>query len=228
MERETAVAIMRVEDAETVMMKELKDMTTSTGKPQTTIEQMLNGIGDTLSDRASSNNEEDGEHEEDDEEDTELGKLSDDDEPGWVMGTISKTVQHRMESFRQKQMRLDKLTQPGWGDAVNNFCERDMKYGMTELKVPAVVTPQIDMAAVAASLTTAGENMQTPDIVRGQLEMPAVPSQPGSSQMRLGSEKRQSNKFVPVLFADTTIDSTLIQDTKPVEPISFYLCMKHS
>jgi len=59
---------------------------------------MLNAIGDSLSDLASSDDEQDGEDEEDDEEDTELGKLSDDDEPGWVMGTITKTVQHRMES----------------------------------------------------------------------------------------------------------------------------------
>ena len=49
------------------------------------------------------------------------------------MGTISKTVQHYMESFRQKQMRLDELTQPGWGDAANDFRERDMKYRTTEL-----------------------------------------------------------------------------------------------
>jgi len=54
------------------------------------------------------------------------------------MGTIPKMVQHRMESFRQNQMRLDELTQPGCGDAANYFCERDMKYGTADLKVPAV------------------------------------------------------------------------------------------
>jgi len=63
---------------------------------------MLNPIGDSLSNLASSNEEQDGGDKEYDEDDTELGKLSDDDEPGWVMGTISKTVQHCMESFRQK------------------------------------------------------------------------------------------------------------------------------
>jgi len=57
---------------------------------------MLNPIGDSLSDLASSEDEEDGEDEDDDEEDTELGKLSKDDEPGWVMGTITKTVKKRM------------------------------------------------------------------------------------------------------------------------------------
>jgi len=64
-----------------------------------------------------------GEDEDDDEHDPELVKLSEDDEPGWVMGTISKTVQHRMERFRQKQIKFDKLTQPGWGDTANYFCE---------------------------------------------------------------------------------------------------------
>jgi len=62
---------------------------------------MLNAVGDSLSDLASSEDEEDGEDKDDDEDDTELGQLSKHDEPGWVMGTISKTVQHRMESSQQ-------------------------------------------------------------------------------------------------------------------------------
>jgi hypothetical protein len=82
---------------------------------------MLNASGDSLSDLASSDDDQDGEDEEDDEEDTELGKPSDDDEPGWVMGTFTKTVQHCMESIRQKQMILDEWTQPGWWDAGKYF-----------------------------------------------------------------------------------------------------------
>jgi len=82
-------------------------------KPEKTFQEMWNAIRDCLSDLVSSDDEQDAEDKEDDEEDIELGMLSDDDEPGWVMGTISKTVPHRMESFRQKQMRLDELTQPG-------------------------------------------------------------------------------------------------------------------
>jgi len=69
----------------------------------------------------------DGEDEEDDDEDSELGKLSDYDEPGWEKGTISKTVQHCMESFWQNQMRLDELTQTRCRDTTNYFCERYMK-----------------------------------------------------------------------------------------------------
>jgi len=129
---ETAVARMRVHDAETVIMQEMKDVTTATGKCERTFEEMLNAIGDSLSDLASSDDEQDRIDEGDDKVDIELAKLSDDDEPGWVMGTVSKTVQHCMESFQQKQMRLDELTQPGWGDAGKYFRERDIKYGMAK------------------------------------------------------------------------------------------------
>jgi hypothetical protein len=98
------VARQRVQDAETVMMQELNDMTTteSTGrttrKPEITFVEMLNAIRDSLSDLATSDNEQDWEDQQDEEDDTELGKLSD-DQPGWAMGIHSKNVQHRMESF---------------------------------------------------------------------------------------------------------------------------------
>ena len=113
MDRETTVARKRDQDAETPIMQEQDHMKnvemarSTTPKPETTFEEMLNAMGDSLSDLASSEDEEDGEAEDDDEEDTEIGKLSGDNEPGSVMGTISEAVQHRMESFRQKQMRLD-------------------------------------------------------------------------------------------------------------------------
>jgi hypothetical protein len=228
-QRETAVARKRVQDAEAAL---IRDMTTvenecaTAQKPETTFEEMLNAIGDSLSDLASSNDEQDGEDEEHDEEDTELGKLSDDDEPGWVMGTINKTVQHHMESFQQKQMRLDELTQPGWGDAANYFRERDMRYGTAELMVPAVVKPQTDSTTATPPPITVGEHMQTPEIVRGKPEMPPVTSRPGRSQMRLGSEKPQSHIFIPVLSPGMATDSIPIQDVNPVEPVSFYPCMK--
>jgi len=76
-----------------------------------------------LSDFVSSDDEED----QDDDEDTEQGKLRDNDEPGWVMGTISKMVQQHIERSPQKQMKLDELTQPGWGDKPDYFCDRDLE-----------------------------------------------------------------------------------------------------
>ena len=146
MDRHTTVARKRVQDAETVIMQEQENMrnvanTQSTiTKSETTFEEMLNAMGDTLSDLASSDNQEEGE-DKDDEEDAEFGKLSEDNEPGWVMGTITKTVQHRRESFGQKQMKLDELMQPGWGNAADYFLERDIQYGTTEWKVPVVLKP---------------------------------------------------------------------------------------
>jgi len=96
---------------------------------------MLDAIRVSLSNLTCSYNAEDGE----DDEDTEQGKLSKEDKPGWVMGTMLKTVQQRMQRYRQNQIKLDELTQPGWGDVADYFGGRENKYGRTELQVPAVV-----------------------------------------------------------------------------------------
>jgi hypothetical protein len=168
-ERETAGARKRVENAEAAVQQEQDDMTHAeiagftSREPEKTIEEMLVAIGDSLSDLASSDDGEDVEDEDD--EETEQGKLSDNDEPGWVMGTITKTVQQRMESFRQKQMKLDELTQPGWDDAANYFRERDKKYSISELRVPAVVQPLTNDDAPAPPPSTFGELMESLDIV---------------------------------------------------------------
>ena len=197
MGRETAVEGKPVQEAERALMQEPEDMTTAesagttTRMPETMFQEMLNASRGSLSDLASSDDGQNGEDEDNDEEDTEFGKLSHDDEPEWVMGTISKTVQHRIESCWQKQMTLDKVTQPGWGDAANYFRDRDMKYGTAELMVPVVVKPRIDTTSATSPLTTFGEYMQTLDMVRRQWQMPAVTSRPGSSQLRLGSERPQ-------------------------------------
>jgi len=126
-ERKTAGARQQVKDAEAAVQQEQDDMMhaeiagLTSREPEKSFEEMLLPIGDSLSDLGSSEDVEDGEDEAD--EETEQGKLSDDDEPGWVMGTITKTVQQHMESFRQKQMKLDELTQPGWEDAADYFRE---------------------------------------------------------------------------------------------------------
>jgi len=146
-EGETAVARMRVEDAETAIKLEQEDVRNAekagltTTKPETTFGKMWNVIRDSMRDHASSDIGEDGEDKDLDEADTELGKHSEDDEPSWVIGTISKLLHHQMERFRQKQMKFDELTQQGRVDAVDYVRERDMKYGMNELKDPADVQP---------------------------------------------------------------------------------------
>jgi hypothetical protein len=72
-----------------------------------------------------------------------------------------------------------------------------------------------------------GEHMQTPEIFRGQSEMPAVTSPPRSSQMRMGSEKPRSHKLILVMSPGMATDSMPIQDANPVEPLSFDPCKKH-
>ena len=209
-ERETAVTRKPVREADGAIMQPQDDMSTAeyagatTRKPARLGQEILNAFGNSLSNLASSDNEQNGEDEEDKEEDTELSKLSDEDEPGWVMGTIVKTVQHCMEYFRQIQiqMRLDELTQPGCGDAANCTCEWVVKYGTAELKVPAVVKPQIDITTATLPQRTIGELIQTVEIVRWQSKMPAGTSHPGSSQMRLDLEKPQWPKLIPVFSPD--------------------------
>jgi len=228
-ERETAGARKRVEDAEAAVQLEQDDMTQAeiagltSRKHEKTFQEMLVAIGDCLSDLASSDDGEDGEEEDD--EETEHGNLSEDDEPGWVMGTITKTVQQRMERFRQKQMKLDKLTQPGWADAGDNFRERDKKYGTTELRVPAVVQPQTMNDAPAPPTATFGELMESLDIVPGISQRPQGTSRPGSSHIRLSSVKPQSKSSIPSGEPAAEPDSSMLLKAKPVEPVRFYPCI---
>jgi hypothetical protein len=175
-DRETAGARKRVEDAEATVQQEQDDMRHAetaglrSREPEKTFEDMLVAIGDNLSDLVSS---EDGEDREDeDDKETEQGNLSEHDEPGWVMGRIIKMVPQRIERFRQKQMKLDKLTQPGWDDAADNFRERDKNYRTTELNVPAVVQPQTNNDAPAPPPATYGELMESLDIVAGISQRP--------------------------------------------------------
>jgi hypothetical protein len=69
-------------------------------KPEKTIQEMMVAIGDSLSHLESSDDGQDGDDEDDDER--VLGKWSNDDAPGRVMGTITGMVQWRLELFQQK------------------------------------------------------------------------------------------------------------------------------
>jgi len=111
-ERETASARKRVDNAEEAIQQEQEDTKKAeyaglTNKDsEKTFQEMMVAIRDSLSNHASSDNGEDREDEED--EETEQGQLSDDDKPGWVMSTMTKTVQRRKERFRQQQINLGK------------------------------------------------------------------------------------------------------------------------
>jgi len=211
-DRETALARKRVQDAETAIrqaqehMRNVEKARSTSTHSETTSGEMLNAIGGSLSDLASSEDEEDGEDKDADEEDSELGKLSEDNEPGCMMDTISKTVQHRMESFRPIQMRLEELTQPGWEDAADYRIERDMTSGKTELKVPAIVKTQTDTTAATPSQTTFGELMEILDIVLRQSQIAQVTSRQGSSDMRLHWEKPQADNHIVCAVPDAVPD----------------------
>ena len=229
MESETAGARKRVEDAEATVQKEQDDMTQAaiagltSREPEKTFEEMLFAISDTLSDLASCDDGEDGEEEDD--EETEHGNLNEDDEPGWVMSTINNTVLQRMQRFRHKQMKLDELTQPGWEDAADYLRDRDKKYGTTELRVPAVVQPQTQDDTQAPPPGTFGELMETIDIVPRISQRPQVTSRPGGSHIRLGAVKPQSQSSLPSGEPAEEPDSSILLKAKPVEPVSFDLCI---
>ena len=223
----------RVEDTEISIEQEQEDMRNAekavltTTKPETTFAQMLNAIGDSLSDLASPNDGEDGEDEDDDQSDPELGKLSEDDEPGCVMGTISETIKHHKERFQQKQMKLHKLTQPGWGDPSDLFRERDKKHGMTAFKVQAVVQPQTADNAASSALTTVGEPMETLDSVPGKSQIPHLTSRPRTSHMRLCSWKHQTHECIPSLPPPSAPASSTIQKSKQPESVNVSHCRLH-
>ena len=156
-------------------------------EPKKTVEEMKVAIGYCLSDLACPDDREDGEDEDD--EETEQWKLSKDDKPGWVMGTITNKVQHRVERFQQKEVNIARLSQPGWEDAADYICERDKKYDTSGLMVAAVVHTETDEDAAAPSPITFGEDLDCLEIVPGILQMPHGTSGPGSGQIRLGSMK---------------------------------------
>jgi len=94
-ERETARATKWVEEAEAAVQQEQQDMNNakSTGltnrEPEISFEEMMVAIGDSLGDLVTSDDGEDGK---DEDEETEQGKPSEDEQHGWVMGKINKTV----------------------------------------------------------------------------------------------------------------------------------------
>jgi hypothetical protein len=191
--------------------------------PEKTFEEMMVAIGDSLSDLASSDDGVDGEEENADE--TEQRNLSEDDEPSWVMGTITTTVQQRMDRFRQKQMKFDELTQPGWEDAADYFRERDKKYGTTALSFPAIIQPQTHFYSPALLPATFEELMESLDIVPRIFQRPQGTSPPASTHIRLGSVKPQSKSSIPSCEPAADPDSSMLLNAKPIQPVSFYPCI---
>ena len=151
-------------------MRKAENVGLTNGEPEKTFQEIMVAIRDSLSDLASSDDGEDGEDKDD--EETEQVQLSEDEEPGWVMGTITTMVQQRLDRFRQKQIKLDELTQLGREDTADYFGGRDKEYSTSALRVPAVVQQQTDDDAVTPVPTTIGELPECLDMVAGILQMP--------------------------------------------------------
>jgi len=104
-ERETAGAGNRDKDAGEAVQQELEEIKQAeilglmTREPEKIFEETMVAMEDDLNDLASSDDGEDGEDEDDKE--TKQGKVCKYDKHGWVMGTITNTLQQRMERFRQ-------------------------------------------------------------------------------------------------------------------------------
>jgi hypothetical protein len=79
----------------------------TTCAPEKPFAEMIVAIGDSLTDIASSNSGECAQDEDD--EEPKLGRLSDVDEPAWVICTTSKIVQLHILRFQHMLMYVDKL-----------------------------------------------------------------------------------------------------------------------
>ena len=112
------------------------------------------------------------------------------------MGIISNTVTQWMKRFRQKQMKSGEVTQPGWEDAADYIREWDMMYRSSELSLLAPIHPRTDDDPWAPVVTTFWELMECLDIVSWIWQMLQGTSRPGSSHIRIGSGKPQSNTSI--------------------------------
>lgn len=152
-------------------MNNAENTESTTRKPVKTFDEVLNTIRDSLSNLANSNNQADTEDDDNNEGDQKQGNLSEDNKPNWVMGTISKLRQYRMECYRQKKMSRAELMQLGWGDRADYIHGSENKYGTAEMKVLAVIKLQRSIVAVAPTAKTFGELMETVDMVSRILHM---------------------------------------------------------
>jgi hypothetical protein len=142
---------------------------------------LLVPIGDSRIVLASSDDGEDWE--DDDAADTKQGKVSEDDEPGWVMGTITKTVQYHMERSQQKTMKLDELAHPGWDDSADYFHALAKMFRTSETRVPAGAQRRQNEDTSAPPPATFGQLMENIGIVSGMSQTPQWTFRPVSSHL---------------------------------------------
>jgi hypothetical protein len=79
--------------------------------------------------------------------------------------------------------------------------------------------------APAPPPSTFGEQMKSLDIVPGISQRPQRTYRPGSSHIRLGSVKPQSQLGIPNGEPAAEPNSSMLLKAKPVEPVSFDPCI---
>jgi hypothetical protein len=99
-----------------------------------------------------------------------------------------------MERLRQTHIKLDQLTQWGWGDAADSVRKCDKNYGTTELEVPAVVQLNTDNDVATPPLIAFAELMESPDTISQISQTLQWNDRPRSSPIRLGCCRLQSKK----------------------------------
>jgi hypothetical protein len=122
-------------------------------------------------------------------------------------------------------MQLDKMTQPGWEDAADYFCELDLKYGISKVMVQAIVQLETDGEAAAPATTTFGGIMKCLEIVPRISQMTQGTSRLGSSHMMVGLMKPQSNTSISGPNPTAERDTSTLLNAKPDGAVSIYPCI---
>ena len=105
------------------------------------------------------------------------------------------------------------------------MCERDEMYSISALRVSAVVQPPTDDDAGAPAQAPFAEHMQYLDIVRGISQIHQGTLRSERNHIRLRSVKLQLNPSMVSLVSITKPDWPSLLKGKPVNPVSFDLCI---
>jgi len=208
-------------------MKTAEKAELTTAKHEKTYREMLFAKGASLSGLKNSNDGKDRDDEANDGENTEQGKQSKHDEPGWVMDTISKVVQHHLPSIQQIRIVAPWLDGTGMGE--RGWLHVWERYEVWDYRNVGSSSCQAltEMTAATPSPTTFGELMHTVEIVPVHWQMPRGTSWPGICQIRLGSENSQSYHWAGYLQPKSEQNSSPNLLLKAVEPVNIFPCRQH-
>lgn len=138
------------------------------------------------------------------------------------MGTISETVQHRMERAQQKPTKLDELTKPGWGDVSDYNYQKQIKYRMPKCKVPAAFQAELQEDSASSTRTAFGERMETLDSLPTNSQLLQETSRPWSINWGLAPQQAQAYECIPSLPPHAATVKSMITKSMRVEPLSIY------